>query len=103
MDTQEAVTILESRGWKIYPKNGKWAITHPIYGDMVSWKTENPLFSGRELVKFVRNDKRYYKSNVKKFSNRKDRSATRDAIKSENFDKIPQNARTKEEDPWCWD
>ena len=56
MDTQEAVTILESRGWKIYPKNGKWAITHPIYGDMVSWKTENPLFSGRELVKFVRND-----------------------------------------------
>jgi hypothetical protein len=104
MDTKEAVTILESRGWKIYHKNGKWAINHPIYGDMVSdWKTKNPLFSGRELVKFVRTDKRYYKSNVKKFSNGKDRSATRDAIKSENFDKIPQNARTKEEDPWCWD
>lgn len=39
---------------------------------------------------------------VKHFGKRKNRRATRDAIKSEQFDNIPQQGRCKDEDIWSW-
>lgn len=41
--------------------------------------------------------------NVKHYGKRKNRRATRDAINSRQFDKIPQSGRVKDEDIWCWD
>lgn len=45
--------------------------------------------------------------NVKKLTkasdNSKNRAATRDALKTEEFDKIPQNSKVRQGDPWAWD
>ena len=40
---------------------------------------------------------------VKHFSTRKDRQMTRELLSHKNYDDIPQNNRTKVEDPWGWD
>ena len=43
------------------------------------------------------------KKNTKASDNSKNRAATRDALKTEEFDKIPQNSKVRQGDPWAWD
>lgn len=40
---------------------------------------------------------------TKKFTKGKDRTAARDAIKTEKFDNIPSKKRVKEDNPWNYD
>jgi len=40
---------------------------------------------------------------VKYFTHRKNRRATKEKIKQEKLDEIPQNKPVKTEDPWGWD
>ena len=61
--------------------------------------------SSRELVKLSRDwmSKRGTQD-VKHFGNRKNRSATRDLINSEEWDKIPdKNNKVSDDDIWSWD
>ena len=70
---------------------------------------EEENVTARELIKMAKiyssenNQNTAIKKNVKKFDNDKNRAATRDVIKTEDFDKIPQNGKVKPEDIWSWD
>jgi len=70
--------------------------------DKPAWNVDGTLFSERGLIKFARNMRKIGNNNLKNFSKRT-RAAERDAIKTEEFDKIPQRGPLKVEDPWCWD
>jgi hypothetical protein len=67
-------------------------------------------YTARELINLAKDysssSKRNttMKKNVKHFSNSKNRTKTRDALATEDFDKIPnRNAPVAEDDIWCWD
>jgi hypothetical protein len=118
MTISEATDILFQRGIKVLKLNkNKYAVS---YVNGQPWENYYARYSsrykrdgvnewtGREIIKLARaytdsSQQTSMRKNVKKFSNDKDRAATRDAIKKEDFDKIPSNKRTKEEDRWCWD
>lgn len=67
-----------------------------------AWNVEGSLFSERDLIKYAKSIRKVGNNNLKNFSKRT-RAAERDAIKTEEFDKIPQRGPLKVEDPWCWD
>lgn len=46
---------------------------------------------------------RPWMKDVKHFTNRKDRQATREKLHHKDYDDIPKDKRVKEEDPWAWD
>lgn len=93
---KKALKDLRTLGYKIH--------SHPNKEKMFVWGTQT--YTEREIYRlhtstFERG--RSYKRIVKHLSNGKDRSSTRDALRTENFEAIPQNKRTKTEDPWGWD
>lgn len=74
------------------------------------WRGEREEYTARELIKLAKvwssdnNQNTAVKENVKLFSKRKNRTKTRDAIKTEDFDKIPGvNDVMATDDPWNWD
>ncbi len=109
MNIKEAIKILEERGWlrdiqKIGKNKYKARNSHNTQPD---WQYEE--FTARELINQARcytsddRQKTTLKSLIKKMDKRKNRASTRDLIKTEEFDKIPQNGKTKGEDIWNWD
>lgn len=70
---------------------------------------QEETLTAREIIKIAKayssenNQTTTIKKNVKKFDNAKNRSATRDAIKTEDFEKIPQNGKVATDDIWGWD
>lgn len=115
MNLKKAIKLLKELSW-IHDivklpnrKKGekRWKI-HNSWGDPnIPTLNDYDILTDREVVSFARDRHRMtgtsIKKNVKKFSNKKNRAATRDAIKSENFDIIPQNKPTKTDDIWSWD
>lgn len=122
MNTEEAAKFLQSKGirvdrinkkeFRVWDINGNvWLADRDRFFTQREWwglPKANDSWTGREIVKLARsytdsNQQTSLHKNVKKFSNDKDRTATRDAIKKEDFDKIPAQKRTAESNPWCWD
>lgn len=117
MTTEEAIKHLYNQGIKVFKicKN-KYSVAYlngqpweNYYNRYSSRHRKDGLneWSGREIIKLARaytdsSQQTSMHKNVKKYSNDKDRTATRDAIKKEDFDKIPSNRRTKEDDIWGW-
>lgn len=70
--------------------------------------TQEETMTAREIIKAAKayssenNQTTAIKKNLKHFDNAKNRTATRDAIKKGDFDKIPQKGKVKEEDIWSW-
>ena len=67
-------------------------------------------YTARELIKLSKvyssenRQNTSMKKNLKHYTNRKNRSHTRDLLKTEDFDKIPnQNDLVATDDPWNWD
>ena len=121
MDTNEAITFLARVGIKVDKINKKTFAVWDINGqpwDNGDYRQDRKTglylrdkkneWTGREIIKLARsymdsNQQTTINKSVKKFSNDKDRTATRDAINVGDFDKIPSKKRAKEEDPWGWD
>jgi formate hydrogenlyase subunit 6/NADH:ubiquinone oxidoreductase subunit I len=111
MSMDEAIELLASKGIRVYKIDKK--VCHICeQGDEL--KTQYKVINGklvevadwtyRDIIQYAKSySSNSVNQNVKKFSNDKDRSSTRDAIKKQNFEKIPQKRRTKEEDRWSWD
>ena len=70
--------------------------------DKSIWNVDGSLFTERELIRYARKLFKIGNNNLKNFSKRT-RAAERDAIQTEEFDKIPQRGPLKIEDPWAWD
>lgn len=110
MNTSEAISILKNRC-------GSWISSIEIVSKgkyLIKYRNRNPPFhskvlTSREIIKEARHwtsDSNYntsMKKNVKNFDKGKNRSATRDAIQTGDFDLIPQNGKVKSEDIWSWD
>ena len=93
---ESAINTLKAQGYNHIEKDGRHYLRHsatPDSGDEIS---------ERRILKMARSGDRHYKKEVKKFD-RIDRTKTRDAIKKEDFDNIPQNKQIHREDPWSWD
>ena len=116
MTTTEASKVLLDRGIKVLKicKNKysvNWLNGQPWengYSFTRYSKDASNEWSGRDIIKLARsytdsNQQTSMHKNVKKFSNDKDRTATRDAIQKEDFDKIPSKMRTKSDSLWNWD
>lgn len=107
MDVDEAIEILKKQqNWfHSVEKIGKNLYKVKYRG---GYRQEDTM-TARELIKSAKvyssenNQNTAIKRNVKKFDNDKNRTATRDAIKSENFDKIPQRGKVAMDDIWGWD
>ena len=122
MTIPEAIKALEKQGWKIYTgrnlqeyvqscrdchyqlekrikQKRKEAFGKKLF--LVYGKYWSTIATGRELIKMAKNKRS--KRDLKQFNNSKNRSSTRQAIKTENFDAIPLNDSPKEEDAWGWD
>jgi uncharacterized protein with WD repeat len=74
------------------------------------WRGEDKTYTARELIKLAKvwssenNQETSIKKNIKHFSNRKNRTHTRDALSTHDFDKIPSvNNVVAEDDRWNWD
>ena len=103
MNTHEAIKILKNKGWKIVKlDSGNLNVLHPRWSDYDE-------YTPREFIELARcythENKRATNINqsTKKEHNGKNRSATRNAINSDDFDKIPLNRPTKSGDRWNWD
>lgn len=120
MNTKEAILFLEKQGYKVYDdgtpadeKTYEWAINSnrkrlkEIQDKKIYrvWQSGHSfgVYTGRELVIFAKNCKSQVDKNFKKFNNSTVRRATRDLIKKEKFDDLPQNAPPDEENRWAWD
>lgn len=74
-----------------------------------AWCIDEENRTARELIKWAKayssenNQNTTIKRHVKKFDNDKNRSATRDALRTEEFDKIPQHGKVAMDDQWNWD
>lgn len=91
------------KGWRIEMVNANLYLDHHTDGEPIE-------YTARQLIKLAKvwssenNQETAIKKNVKRFSNRKNRTKTRDAIKNEDFDKIPSvNDVVDTDDRWNWD
>ena len=114
MTIQEASTLLFKNGVRVDKLDRThyrvWNIAGPV---TPSWSyytrgRKGDHWLGREVIRFARSfqdsdQQTTLRKTVKKLSNGRDRSSTRDLIKKDEFDSIPLNKRTKEEDMWGWD
>jgi hypothetical protein len=101
MDSTKAKKLIKDNGGSVFKTEDGWSAR-------LATSDEYELFTDRELIKVARDyytseNIRSYKKYVKQFGRRKNRRATRDAIAHENFESIPPNKRTKDEDVWGWD
>jgi hypothetical protein len=99
MDTNQALKILKDGGFKI-EKSGKNYIYRTSIGDF--------LYSPRELVNFARTytsegQRLSFKKNVKTYSNKKNRTQTREDIHHERFENFDYNKPRKKDNIWNWD
>ena len=107
MNVEEAKKFILRLGWvssiekvpNVGPKGKRWLVrwSGGIYSEEI---TDRALCN---MASRQKEGKESWKNNVKHYGKRKNRAATRDALKSEDYDKIPQQGRTKDEDPWAWD
>lgn len=114
MNTKEAIAQLTKSGIKVDRVSKNKFRVWDVRGDVrvkynyKTWDTKE-FWTGREIVDlasvFSSENKQNttMKKNIKKFDKSKNRRETRDLISKEDFDKIPQNKKTKTEDPWIWD
>lgn len=103
MNTQEAIDFLANKGIKVHQDGEKYFVD-----GFSPYRKEEDWHNGRELVKLARimRDSGSIPTlgkTVKHLSNRKDRAHTRRLIDMGDFDSIPANKRTAEEDRWSWD
>lgn len=115
MNLSKAISLLKAESWvhdivkipNVGPKGKRWQLLHSFGDPNIPCFNDYNKMTDREVVKLARNRNRLVgtsiKKNVKTFSNKKNRAATRDAINSQNFDRIPQNEPTKTDDIWSWD
>lgn len=65
--------------------------------------------TARKLIKWARvytsenKGNSVMKRSIKHYDHKKNRTATRDIINTEEFERIPQNGKVAEENPWNWD
>lgn len=111
MNISEAIDFLKKKGYSVIKECNYFRLFSRgmELECWTGWKKENqPNWSCRDIIKFARdyrdsNSQPSIGKNVKKFSSDKDRTATRDAIKKGDFDKIPSNKRTANDSRWNWD
>lgn len=103
MNFKKAVEIVKERCyWKVLDVDWQKKIVRleGLYGNLET-------YNAKKLISFARcftsECGRSYKKNVKYFGRKKNRRETRDLINKEEFDKIPQQGRCKDEDVWSWD
>lgn len=104
MNFKKAVEILKNKSFhKIInvDQDKKELTVEGHWGDHDTYDARKAISLAREYTS--EGQKLNIAKNVKHYGKRKNRRATRDAIKSEYFDKIPQRGRVKDEDPWSWD
>jgi hypothetical protein len=96
-ELQKAIKILKSQGCSVVNNHDR---TFQLrYNNQVGQTvTERELLGYARHVHSVAHSKM-----VKKFDNSKNRTATRIALQSGDYDKIPQSGKVKTEDPWAWD
>jgi hypothetical protein len=107
MHTPEAIRILKKRLSYIHS-------IEPIGKNLykvkyAAWFVDDEDMTSRQLIKWAKvhtadsKQNTAIKSNIKHYDHHKNRTATRDAIKTENFDIIPQGNKVVAENPWNWD
>jgi uncharacterized protein with WD repeat len=70
---------------------------------------DGEMITARELIKLAKtyssenNQNTALKKNLKRFDKKKNHTATRDALKTEQFDKIPQHGKVSQDNIWNWD
>ena len=101
MNTERAVKILKKNAYKVqYHGNDNWSVKGYNWSEWYSYKT-------RELINFAKsftsNSKSRAKKMVKKFSDKKNRAATRSAINTSQTENLNSNMPAKTEDVWSWD
>lgn len=117
MTTTEATKLLLQNGIKVLKQSKNCYSVSYLNGQpwenrkgATSWATnslENE-WTGREIVKLARaytdsNQQTTIRKSVKKFSNDKDRSATRDLLQIGDYDQLPPKNRVKSADIWDFD
>lgn len=74
-----------------------------------AWIIDEEERTARQLIKWAKvytsdsKQNTMIKRNIKHFDHKKNRSATRDAINSNDFEKIPQQGKVSVENPYNWD
>lgn len=114
MNTEESISHLAKRGIKA-DKVGKnqfkvWGHDGEVWTPYRDYRkgSSDGIWTGREVVNLARaysadsSRNTAIKSNTKHFD-KKNRGATRDKIKTEDFDNIPLNGPVKRENRWNWD
>jgi hypothetical protein len=109
MSIDEATEILAKQGVRV-DRVGKNQFKLNYKGGevCVPWvsarsKRQEGVWRGREVIQWARHPHNVSKGLLKHYDARKNRTATRDAIQSEDFDSIPQQGKTKPENKWNWD
>lgn len=104
MDLKKAIKILVNRaGFPVPSKieENKWKF--------VRGHNHIEEMSSREIISLSRvwtsdnAQNTFFNQKVKHYGKRKNRRETRDLLNKEQFDKIPQAGRVKDEDIWNWD
>jgi hypothetical protein len=74
-----------------------------------AWVIDEEMITARKLIKWAKayssenNQNTALKKNLKRFDKKKNHTATRDALKTEEFDKIPQHGKVSQDNYWNWD
>lgn len=105
MNLKEAIKILRREGYSVEKVEGGYFVD---YATLPRW-VESPM-SASDVVKQARrftSDSQHNTGNkkpLKKFNDKKNRAATRDMIKNEDWDDMPTDkGQIKYDDPWNWD
>ena len=109
MNIAEATEILAKQGVRVdkigknqFKLNYKGGEVCVPWVSKASRRTEG-VWRGREVIQWAKAPHHISKGPLKHYDARKNRAATRDKIKTENFEDIPQQGKTKSENLWSWD
>lgn len=119
MNTKEAIKHLKSLGFSVkVNEKGRYIVRSGAYRadfcpppEYKGEKNDNSL-TERELIKRAKiytsdnPQTTALKSNLKKFTNGRQRTYQRNILNSNNedlIDELPTNKLSKQEDNWCWD
>lgn len=103
MNTQDAIKILKKLNYRITKVPKGFELTFGCDPD-----PHHGVMSARELIKMAKcytsenNQNTAAKSNLKHYDTRKNRAATKEIIRGENFDKLSPGQKAKEEDYNNW-
>jgi len=104
MNFKKAVDTLKNKSFhKIIDvdMNKKELVLEGCWGDHCTYDARKAISLAREYTS--EGQKLNIAKNVKHYGKKKNRRATRDLLNLEEYDKIPQQGRVKDEDPWSWD